>query len=188
MSFAPQIDPLALGARDGYISAGFPDIQRRAGQNGPSVHLSHAGSLQDLSGRTGRCWITSTCRSTRTPRSACSASTARASRPCCASWPASTRSTSARAGSRRARASATCEQEPHLDERQDRARERHGGRRRQEGADRPLQRDRRELLGRNRRRDGEAAGRDRRQEPVGSRQSRSIWRWMRCAARPTMPT
>ena len=52
---------------------------------------------------------------------------------------------------------------------QDRARERHGRRRRQEGADRPLQRDRRELFGRDRRRDGEAAGRDRLQEPVGSR-------------------
>ena len=52
---------------------------------------------------------------------------------------------------------------------QDRARERHGGRRRQEGAARPLQRDRRQLLRRDRRRDGQAAGRDRRQEPVGPR-------------------
>ena len=54
-----------------------------------------------------RCWITSTCRSTRTPRSACSASTAPASPRCCASWPASTPSSPARAGSPRAPASAT---------------------------------------------------------------------------------
>ena len=52
-------------------------------------------------------------------------------------------------------------QEPQLDPRQDRARERDGGRRGQEGAARPLQRDRRQLLRRDRRRDGEAAGRDR---------------------------
>ena len=51
----------------------------------------------------------------------------------------------------------------------DRARERDGGRRRQEGADRPLQRDRRELFRRDRRRDGEAAGRDRLQESLGPR-------------------
>ena len=61
------------------------------------------------------------------------------------------------------------EQEPQLDAKLVRARERHAGRRRQEGAARPLQRDRRQLLGRDRRRDGEAAGRDRRQEPVGAR-------------------
>ena len=62
------------------------------------------------------------------------------------------------------------EQEPQLDADKDRARERHGGRRRQEGAARPLQRDRRQLFRRDRRRDGEAAGRDRLQEPVGPRQ------------------
>ena len=51
---------------------------------------------------------TSTCRSIRTPRSACSASTAPASRRCCGSWPGSTRSSPARPGWPRARASATC--------------------------------------------------------------------------------
>ena len=57
--------------------------------------------------RPARCWITSICRSTRTPRSACSASTAPANRRCCGSWPASTRNTPARPGSPRARGSAT---------------------------------------------------------------------------------
>ncbi len=54
-------------------------------------------------------------------------------------------------------------QEPELDADQDRARERDGRRRRKARAARALQRDRRQLLGRDRRRDGEAAGRDRRQ-------------------------
>ena len=45
----------------------------------------------------------------------------------------------------------------------DRARERHAGRRRQEGQARPLQRTRDELFRRDRRRDGNAAGRDRRE-------------------------
>ncbi len=51
---------------------------------------------------------TSTSPSTRTPRSACSARTARANRRCCGSWPGSTRSSAARRGSPRARRSATC--------------------------------------------------------------------------------
>ena len=49
------------------------------------------------------------------PRSACSASTARASRRCCASWPAWTRSSSARPRRRRATRSAILPQEPQLD-------------------------------------------------------------------------
>ena len=52
---------------------------------------------------------------------------------------------------------------------QGRARQRHGGRGGEEGAARPLQRDRRQLLRRDRRRDGQAAGRDRGAEPVGPR-------------------
>ncbi len=73
--------------------------------------------------------------------------------------------------------------------RQDRARQRHGGRRppsrrcstattrlpmnySDETADEMAQ----------------AAGRDRRPEPVGPRQPRSTWPWTRCAARPTTPT
>ena len=44
-----------------------------------------------------RSWTTSISPSTRTPRSACSASTAPASRRCCASWPASTRNWSGEA-------------------------------------------------------------------------------------------
>ena len=53
--------------------------------------------------------------------------------------------------------------------RQDRARERHGGRRAAEGDPRPLQRARHQLFGRDRRRDDQAAGRDRGQGAVGSR-------------------
>ena len=62
------------------------------------------------------------------------------------------------------------QQEPQLDASKTRARERHGGRGAAEGDPRPLQRTRHELLGRDRRRDDQAAGRDRGQGPVGSRQ------------------
>ena len=48
------------------------------------------------------------------------------------------------------------------------ARERDAGRGEEEGAARPLQRDRRQLHRRDRRGDGEAPGRDRQQEPVGA--------------------
>src|SRR5438270_14045172 len=41
--------PLALTAFHRYISAEIPTFPKGAGQNGPSVHLSHAGSDQDLS-------------------------------------------------------------------------------------------------------------------------------------------
>ena len=50
----------------------------------------------------------SSCRSIRAPRSASSGSTARASPRCCASWPASTRTSSARRSRPTASASATC--------------------------------------------------------------------------------
>ena len=50
--------------------------------------------------------------STRTPRSACSAPTARASPRCCASWRASTRSGTARPGWPRAPPAATCRRNP----------------------------------------------------------------------------
>ena len=49
------------------------------------------------------------------------------------------------------------------------ARQRHGGRGAEAGAPRPLQRTRGQLFGRNRRRDDEAPGRDRSTGPVGSR-------------------
>ena len=52
---------------------------------------------------------------------------------------------------------------------QGRARQRHGGRGGEKGPRRPLQRDRRQLLGRDCRRDGQAAGRDRGGQPVGPR-------------------
>ena len=72
----------------------------------PPIHLSHAGSDQDLPGQPQGPRKHPPVVLSRTPRSACSASTAPASRRCCASWPASTRITSARAGSPKARASA----------------------------------------------------------------------------------
>ena len=72
--------------------------------------------------------------------------------------------------------------------RAERSRKRDEGRRRQEGAARPLQRDRRQLLGRDRRGDGQAAGRDRQPRTCGNSTPRSIWRWTRCAARRTTPT
>ena len=60
-------------------------------------------------------------------------------------------------------------QEPQLDADKVGARERHGGRRAAEGDPRPLQRAGDELFRRDRRRDDQAAGRDRGQGPVGSR-------------------
>ena len=63
-----------------------------------------------------RCWKTSTCRSTRTPRSACSASTVRASRPCCASWPASTQEYVGEGWVAEGARVGYLEQEPKLDE------------------------------------------------------------------------
>ena len=62
------------------------------------------------------------------------------------------------------------EQEPHLDAAQDRPRKRHAGRRQAEGDPRSLQRTGDELFGRDRRRDDQAAGRDRGRRPLGSRQ------------------
>ncbi len=53
---------------------------------------------------------------------------------------------------------------------------------------RPLQRTGDELFRRDRRRDGGAAGPDRRRQPLGSRTRRSTSRWRRCAARRTTPT
>ena len=57
----------------------------------------------------------------------------------------------------------------------------------EEGAARPLQRNRRQLFRRNRRRNGQAAGQDRGAGPVGSRFARSIRRWTRCAAQMATP-
>ena len=80
------------------------------------------------------------------------------------------------------------QQEPQLDPDQDRARERHGGRRRREGDPRPLQRARRELLRRDRRRDDASCRTRSRPRTCGTSTPRSTWRWTRCAARPTTPT
>ena len=105
----------------------------------------------------------------RTPRSACSASTAPASRRCCASWPASTRNSPARPGPPRARASAIWRRS-RSSIRQSRVR----GNVMEGVAAKKAILDRYnelavELFRRDRRRDDQAAGRDRGQGPVGPR-------------------
>ena len=59
---------------------------------------------------------------------------------------------------------------------------------REEGAARPLQRDRGELFRRDRRRDGASCRTRSTRRTCGTSIPRSIWRWTRCAARPTTPT
>ena len=79
------------------------------------------------------------------------------------------------------------EQEPQLDACAKRPRKRHAGRRQAEGDPRSLQRTGDELFGRDRRRDDQAAGRDRGRRASGISTARSTRRWTRCAARPTIP-
>ncbi len=166
---------LALDRAARYISADFPTSgaegrpTMRAGRaDGPSVHLSHAGSDQDLSGQPeGPGEHQPVLLPRRQDR--------RARRQRLGQVDAAADHGRHRQGIRRrglgrrgrarrlpaAGAAARCGQ--------DRARERHGGRRAAEGDPRPLQRARRELLGRDRGRDDQAAGRDRGQGPVGPR-------------------
>ncbi len=144
-----------------------PDNEGRA-VHGPSVHLSHGGSLEDLSGQPegpgGHSPVVLSGRQDRRARRqrlrqvdpaahhgghrhrVHRRGLGRRGRPC--RLP-------------RAGAAARC--------RQERARERDGGRRPAEGDPRPLQRARRQLLGRDRRRDDQSAGRDRGQGAVGPR-------------------
>ena len=77
-------------------------------------------------------------------------------------------------------------QEPPLDDMLERARQRHARREGQAGHPRPLQRTRDELFGRDRRRDDEAAGRDRGAGTSGISTARSNRRWTRSAARRTI--
>ena len=91
--------------------------QRDAGaatlsRHGPPVHLQDAPPVEGLSRPTRRCSRTSRSRSCPAPRSACSATTARASRRCCGSWPASTPSSAATRSSRPARPSACSSRSP----------------------------------------------------------------------------
>ena len=78
------------------------------------------------------------------------------------------------------------EQEPQLDPAKVGARERHARGGQAEGDPRSLQRIGDELFRGNRRRDDQAAGRDRGRRACGISTARSTRRWMRCAARPTM--
>ena len=71
--------------------------------------------------------------------------------------------------------------------RQGRARQRDGRRRQEEGAGRPLQRDRVELFRRDRRRDGASSRTRSRRRACGISTARSIRRWTRCAAPRAMP-
>ena len=134
--------------------------------------------------RTRRCSTTSRWRSTRARRSACSATTARASRRCCGSWPgvdqeyrgeaalapgATRRDARAGAGPRRV---------------QGRQGQRRGRRRRDEGAARPLQRARGQLL-RGDRRGVRQRSRPRSTPPTrGTSTPSSSTRWTPCACRP----
>ena len=79
-------------------------------------------------------------------------------------------------------------QEPELDPDEGRARQRHGGRRGEEGQGRPLQRDRRQLLRRDRRRDGASCRTRSTPTTCGISTRRSSRRSMRCAARRATPT
>ena len=79
-------------------------------------------------------------------------------------------------------------QEPQLDAVQGRARQCDGRRRRQEGAGRPLQRNRRQLFRRNRRRDGAGSRTRSRRRACGTWTARSIRRWTRCAAPMATPS
>ena len=152
------------------------------------VHLSHAGPDQDLARRQEGAGEHQSLLLSRTPRSACSASTARASRRCCASWPASTRNSPARAWSPRARGSAICRRSRSSIRDPRRQGQRHARRRGQAGDPRPLQRTRDELFRRDRGRDDPSAGRDRGARASGTSTARSSRRWTRWAARPTTPT
>ena len=80
------------------------------------------------------------------------ATTAPASRPCCGSWPGSTTSYRGEAQLAPGATVGLLEQEPHLDEAKDVRGQRRGRRRRAARPARPLQRARRELLRRDRRR------------------------------------
>ena len=195
--------PLPRPAAPRYISGEFPytgarpssrDLRRlgRVSRHSEAGRMArqfiyHMQGLTKTYPTTARCSRTSTCRSIRTPRSACSGSTARASRRCCGSWPGIDKEFTGEGWVGRRRARRLPAAGAAARSRQERARERDGGRRGQEGAARPLQRDRRQLFGRDRRRDGEAAGPDRQPRICGTSTPRSTWRWTRCAVRPTTP-
>ena len=159
---------IAVACAIAYIARNFHSTSDRKSARGTPVHLSHGrASTRPTAPR--RCSRTSICPSTPTPRSASSARTAPASRPCSRSWPAWTRSIPAKPGSPRARPSATWRRSRQLDPAQDRVRERHGRRRQEDRHHRSLQRADDELFRRDRRRVGQAAGRDGPAEPVGPR-------------------
>ena len=146
----------------------IPQIHREAGQNGPSVHLSHARPHQGLSGQPEGI-------GEHQPLVLPGRQDRRARRQRLGQVHAAAhhgrhrhrvrRRRLGRGG--RARRLPAAGTGARRDE--ERARERHGGRRLLQGDPRPLQRDRRQLFRRDRRRDDAAAGRDRGQGPVGSR-------------------
>ena len=124
----------------------------------------------------------------RAPRSACSGSTAPASRRCCGSWPGSRHgvprrgAARARRDRRPARAGAAARRV------QGRARQRRGRRARAARPARPLQRAGGELLRRDRGRVRAPAGRRSTRPTPGTSTRCSTRRWTRCAARPATPT
>ena len=103
------------------------------------------------------------------PRSACSASTAPASRRCCASWPGSTRSIPARPGPPTGARVGYLAQEPQLDPTKSVRENVMEGVAPQKAIVDRYNELADELFRRDRRRDDQAAGRDRGQGTVGSR-------------------
>ena len=120
----------------------------------------------------------------RAPRSACSASTARASRRCCGSWPGSDTEYRGEAQLAPGATVGLLEQEPQLDETKDVRGNVEDGVRRDARAARPLQRAGRQLLRRDRRRVRRAC-RSRSTPPTPGTSTRSSTRrWTRCACPP----
>ena len=113
---------------------------------------------------------TSTSPSIPTPRSACSGRTARASRRCSRIMAGIDKEFAGEAWLAEGATVGYLPQEPQLDPTKDVHRQRHGGRRREEGDPRPLQRTDDELLRRDGGRGDQAPGPDRQPEPLGPRQ------------------
>ena len=97
-SASPQVcvtgsgDLAGCGDTSGAIDAVASNVSWRTSSSTPAT--SSPVSTRPIA----RCSRTSRCRSTRAPRSACSAPTAPASRACCGSWPGSTTASAARPG------------------------------------------------------------------------------------------
>ena len=105
---------------------------------------------------------------------------------CCASWPGIDKEFSGEGFVAEGARVGYLPQEPQARRQPRRARQRHARRRRQEGGARPLQRARDELFRRDRGRDDRSCRTRSRPRACGISTARSIRRWTRSAARPTI--